>query len=347
VTWFSLVFKGLCSFRSFCPWLLASTLVLASAAPLTAQILTGELDGTVRDQSGAVVPDATVTITNSDQNQVIRPVKTDHLGQFTAPLLTIGTYSINIKAAGFEGFTLNNLDVHVGQPLTVPITLSVGKANLTVDVQATNENIQMDTSAAGTLIDNQQVTQLPLSNRNYLQLLTVQPGISGGIPGENPRGNILSSGAVNTQTFSVNGNTTNTNGYYLDGADTLKRAGQAPVTFPGVDFTQEISLLRGSYGADTGGPGAAVVTVQTKAGSTAFHGGAFSFFRSQIFNANSPLSNQTGLPRPPQRAADFGYFVGGPIWIPGVTNRENSKHFQHSNPSSTRWNISDRRLYSL
>jgi hypothetical protein len=215
----------------------------------------------------------------------------------------------------------------VGQPLTVPITLSVGKANLTVDVQATNENIQMDTSAAGTLIDNQQVTQLPLSNRNYLQLLTVQPGISGGIPGENPRGNILSSGAVNTQTFSVNGNTTNTNGYYLDGADTLKRAGQAPVTFPGVDFTQEISLLRGSYGADTGGPGAAVVTVQTKAGSTAFHGGAFSFFRSQIFNANSPLSNQTSLPRPPQRAADFGYFVGGPIWIPGVTKRENSKTF--------------------
>lgn len=321
------VSEKLCNFRSLCLWLLVGALVIVSAAPLAAQTLTGELDGTVRDPSGAVVPDAVVTITNSDENQVVRNVKTDRLGQFTAPLLTIGTYSIKIEAGGFQDFKLDNLNVHVGQPVSVPITLSIGAAAERIEVQAINGNIQLDTAAAGTLIDNQQVTQLSLSNRNYLQLLAIQPGISGGIPGEDPRGNILSSGAVNTQTFTVNGNATNTNGYYLDGADTLKRAGQAPVTFPGIDFIQEINLLRGSYGADIGGPGAAVVTVQTKAGTTAFHGGAFAFFRSQIFNANSPLANETGLARPPQRAADFGYFIGGPVWIPGVTKRETAKTF--------------------
>jgi Carboxypeptidase regulatory-like domain len=324
LTHFALNSRGFCS---FCLWLLLGIFVLMSAAPSTGQTLTGELDGTVRDKLGAVVPNALVTITNSDENQVVRTVKTDNLGQFTAPLLTIGTYSIRIKSAGFQDFTLNNLNVNVGQPLTVSISVSVGTATETVNVQAGNINVQLDTASAGTLIDKQQVTQLSLSNRNYLQLLAIQPGISGGIPGEDPRGNILSSGAVNTQTFAVDGNATSTNGYYLDGADTLKRAGQAPVTFPGVDFIREINLLRGSYGADIGGPGAAVVTVQTKSGTTAFHGGAYGFFRSQIFNANTPLANETGLPRQPQRAADFGYYVGGPLWIPGVTKRATSKTF--------------------
>jgi hypothetical protein len=292
-----------------------------------AQVLTGELDGTVRDPSGAVVPNAEVTVTNTDQNQVVRTVKTDRLGQFTAPLLTIGTYAVKVSAPGFADFSLDKLEVHVGQPSTIPVTLAVTGTTESVNVAANNVAIQLDTAAAGTLIDTTQITELPLSNRNYLQLLSIQPGISGAIPGENPRGNIKSSGAVNGQSFQVNGNATNTNGFYLDGADTLKRAGQAPVTFPGVDFTQEISLMRGSYGADIGGPGAAVVTVQTKAGTTNFHGGLFGFFRSQIFNANNAFANQAGLPLAPQRAGDFGYYIGGPVWIPGLTKRDSSKTF--------------------
>ena len=307
--------------------LLGGALVLAAGLPLAAQTLTGEIDGNVRDATGAVVANAVVTITNADQNQVVRTTKTDHLGQFTAPLLTIGNYSVKITAAGFTPFEQDNITVHVGQPESLPINLAVGGASETVEVQTTTQTIQLDSAAAGTVIDNEQVTQLPLSNRNYLQLLSIQPGISGPVPGENPRGNIRSNGAVNTQTFSVNGNTTSTNGYYLDGADTIKRAGQQPVTFPGVDFTQEVNLLRGTYGADIGGPGAAVTTVNTKSGSTAFHGGAFGFFRSQIFNANTPTAKIAGLPRTAQRAADVGYFIGGPVWIPGVTKRETSKTF--------------------
>lgn len=306
---------------------IAFTIAFGAALSVSAQTSTGELDGIVRDKSGAVVPNAEVVITNTDEHQVVRTVKTDGQGQFTAPLLNIGTYSVEVSAKGFEKTSVTNLSVHVGVPTNVPVNMTNGGTTETVNVDAIQNNIQLDSAAAGTLIDSVQTTQLPLSNRNYLQLMSIQPGISGPIPGENPRGNIKSTGAVNVQTYSVNGNATSTNGYYLDGADTLKRAGQQPVTFPSVDFIAEINLIRGSYGADIGGPGAASVNVQTKSGSTAFHGGAFEFYRDDIFNANTPLFKQAGTARAETRWNNWGYYLSGPIWIPGKTSRANAKTF--------------------
>jgi len=304
-------------------------LVFGSATRMDGQVLTGQIDGSVHDSSGAVVPNAIVTVTNTDQKLVVRTVKTDAQGQFTAPLLSIGTYSLTIKVPGFETYTVKGLEVHVGQPTPAPtIALSAGEVSQTVDVTAGAVATQLDSPASNTLINNDQVTQLPLSSRNYLQLLYIQPGISGGIPGPDDRGNITTNGQVNTQTFSVNGNGTAANAYFVDGADTLKRAGQQPVAFPGVDFIQEINLQRADYGAEFGGAGAAFVSVQTKSGSSAFHGGAFGFFRSQILNANAYF-NKVVTPqvvRGGLRYADFGYYVGGPVLIPGF-NHGNSKTF--------------------
>ena len=303
------------------------SLFLYLPTPASAQVLTGEIDGTVRDESGAVIPNATVEITNAAQHLLERTVKTDASGQFAAPLLSVGSYSLKVSAEGFKTYAVNDVQVHVGEPSTVPVQLSVGAVSEQIDVTANALTTQLDSAAAGTLIDTEQVTQLSLSSRNYLQLLSIQPGISGVVPGPNDRGNIRSNGSVNTQTFSVNGNGTAANGYFLHGADTLKRAGQQPVAFPGVDFVQEINLQRASYGAEFGGPGAAVVSVQTKSGETAFHGGAFGFFRSQIFNANLFFNNRAGVPLGGIRYADFGYYLGGPVWIPKLTSREHAKTF--------------------
>lgn len=300
---------------------------LLLSAQVHGQVLTGEIDGTVEDASRAAIPNATVTITNSDKNLVERTVKTDTQGQFTAPLLPVGSYSLTVAAPGFKTYTVNNVEVHVGQPSAVPVSLELGEVSQRVNVTASAATAQLDSAASSTLIDNQQVTQLSLSSRNYLQLLYIQPGISGGIPGPDDRGNIKSSGQVNTQIFSVNGNGTAANGYFVDGADILKRAGQQPVAFPGVDFIQEINLQRANYGAEFGGAGAAVTSVQTKSGTTDFHGGAFGFFRSQIFNANTYFNNLAGVPRGGERYADFGYYVGGPVWIPGLNNRHDAKTF--------------------
>ena len=309
--------------------LLVSTLalLLGVTSPVYAQVLTGEIDGTVRDASGAVVPNATVIMTNTDENLVKRTVKTDAQGQFTAPLLSVGAYSLTVTAPGFKSYKVTDIPVHVGQHAAVPVSLSIGQVSESVHVTESSATTQLESAAAGTLINTKQTTQLPLSSRNYLQFLYIQPGISGGIPGPDDRGNITTSGSVNTQTFSVNGNGTASNGYFLDGADTLKRAGQQPVAFPGVDFIQEINLQRSSYGAEYGGAGAAFVSVQTKSGGTSFHGGAFGFFRSQIFNANTYFNNLAGVPRGGQRYADFGYYLGGPVWIPKVTDRNHTKTF--------------------
>lgn len=125
----------------------------------------------------------------------------------------------------------------------------------------------------------------------------------------------------------MNGNANTGNGFYVDGADTLKRAGQKPVTFPGVDFIQEVNLQRASYGAEFGGPGSSVISVQTKSGSTTFHGGAFYFFRSQVLNANTYFNKLGGLNRGGERYNNYGYYIGGPVWIPHVTNRNTTKTF--------------------
>lgn len=301
--------------------------LLGAGGLVSAQVLTGELGGTVRDTTGAVIADAVVTITNSDQNLVSRTLKTDSKGQFAAPLLTIGTYQLTIAAPGFKTEAITAIDVHVGQPSTVPVVLSTGGVTEEISVTAAEVAPQLESAAAGTLISAEQATELPLSSRNYLQLLTIQPGISGGIPGRNERGNIQASGAVNTQNFSVNGNANTGNGFYLDGADTLKRAGQQPVTFPGVDFIQEINLQRASYGAEFGGPGSSVTSVQTKAGGTIFHGGLFYFVRSQIFNANQYFNKLGGLDRGGERYNNYGYYIGGPVWIPKFTSRHNARTF--------------------
>ena len=315
--------------RKTIPAAFAMIFLLLCGPSSHAQVLTGEIDGTVHDATGAVIPGATVTITNSDQNLVERTVKTDSAGVFTAPLLTIGGYSISVTAPGFQSYTIKGVQVHVGQPTPAPnIALSAGGVTQSVDVSAAAVETQLDSAASNTLIENDQVTQLPLSSRDYLQLLYIQPGISGGIPGPDDRGNITTNGQVNTQTFSVNGNGTAANAYYVDGADTLKRAGQQPVAFPGVDFIQEINLQRADYGAEFGGAGAAFVSVQTKSGTSNFHGGAFGFFRSQVLNANSYF-NKVVTPqivRGGLRYADFGYYVGGPVLIPGF-NHGNQKTF--------------------
>lgn len=126
----------------------------------------------------------------------------------------------------------------------------------------------------------------------------------------------------------MNGQSINQNGYFLDGQDMIKHGGNAQtVLFPSVESVQEISLLRNTYGAQFGGGGGAVFTVASKSGTSGFHGGLYEFYRSQIFNANNYFLNQAGVARPGIRYSDFGYFLGGPLWVPGHGRRSDAKTF--------------------
>jgi hypothetical protein len=296
----------------------------------SAQELTGEIDGRITDSSGAMVPNATVTIRNEDQKIVARTVQTNTQGQFSAPLLPLARYSVSVSAAGFrpaETF----VEVHTGITSAANFSLALGAVTEAVSVTADSLIApQSDSPAAGTLIPSTKITQLSLSSRNFVQLVAIQPGVSGDIPGgTQDRGAISSAGKVNSANYEVNGIPANYNGFFLDGQDLQRRsAGGTQIgAYPSIDFIQEINLQRSTFGAQYGGSGSAYVSVATKSGTNSFHGTLYSFYRSQIFNANSYFNNLAGVPRPLVRYNDFGYQVDGPLWIPHVTDRASPKTF--------------------
>jgi hypothetical protein len=296
--------------------ILVSILLLPGV--LLGQNLTGQIDGTVRDSSGAVIPGATVTIRNEGESIVKRALKTNGQGQFTAPLLTTGRYSVTTESANFQTTTISGVDVHLDQPVTLPIVMRAGEVSETVTVTADMLMPELQSAAAGTLISGTQARELSLSSRNYQQLLTLQPGVTSTVPGTIDRGIISPTGGANAANFSVNGQRVSQNGYFLDGVDMVGHgASQQSQFFPSLDSIQELSLLRNTFGAQYGGEGSAIINMTTKQGTTTFHGGAYGFFRSQIFNANNYFNNLNHIARPSTRYADFGYQVGGYVPIPG------------------------------
>jgi hypothetical protein len=300
------------------------------AATARAQELTGEINGRVVDASGAVVPNVSVVIRNEDQNIVARTVRTSSQGQFTVPLLPLARYSVSVNASGFRPAT-SLVEVHTGSNSSVNVTLVPGTVTEAVTVNADSLIApQTDSSAAGTLIPSRKMTELSLSSRNFIQLVAIQPGVSGGIPGgTQDRGAIAATGSVNSAAYEVNGIPAQYNGYFLDGQDLQRRsAGGTQIgAYPGIDFIQEINLLRSTFGAQYGGSGSAYVSIASKSGNSSFHGAMYSFYRSQIFNANSYFNNLAGVPKPLTRYNDFGYHIGGPLWIPRLTSRKDAKTF--------------------
>ncbi len=293
--------------------------ILSFAAPVLvhAQNLTGEIDGVVHDSSGAAVPGATVTIRNVGENIVMRQVTTDNQGQFVAPLLATGTYSVTVDASSFRSETVTGVAVHLDQPVKLPLVLRPGAVSSSVTVSVPEVAPEIENAAAGTLITGTQVRELSLSSRNYQQLLTLQPGITSVVPGTIDRGIISPTGGANAANFSVNGQRVSQNGYFLDGVDMVGHgASQQSQFFPSLDSIQELNILRNTFGAQYGGEGSAIVSMTTKQGTEEFHGGAYGFFRSQVLNANNYFNKLAGIPRPGNRYADFGYQVGGFVPIP-------------------------------
>ena len=299
--------------RSLLPALLAFCLAVPQIPVALAQNLTGQIDGVVRDPSGGLVAGAKVELTNLDQKLLVRSLETNRQGSFLASSLPVGRYSLAVTLQGFQAFS-QEIEVHVGTPSSINVSLSVGDLSQKVTVSTDPATLQLDTAAASTLISNTQMTQLSLSSRNFAQLLYLQPGISGGIPGPQERGSITSAGTVNSLNFSVNGQRSDKNGYFVDGQDFLTRSGNSqPAVYPGIDFIQEINLQRSQYTAQYGGEGSAFTTIATRQGAAQFHGGAFAFVRSQVLNANGYFNNLAGNTQPGIRYKDYGYRIGGPV----------------------------------
>ena len=296
--------------------------LLAISYSLPAQELAATLAGSVTDATGAVIDHATVTITQNGTNGSSRTVETDHSGNYSVTNLAPGTYTIMVTAPGFKSFTANSVTVFVAQKRTVNAPLQTGAASENVTVQENAVAVETESSAQAGTISGTQVRELELSNRNFEQLVTLQPGVV------NALGDTVGFGLNNTTALSVNGARTGSNNWTVDGADINDSGSNTTLlNVPSVDAIQEFTLERGSYDAGYGRSGGGQVLVATKAGTSQFHGDMYEFFRNDALNANTYFGKQAGDPRGIQRYNNYGFTLGGPLYIPKVYNTGKNKTF--------------------
>jgi len=299
---------------------------LGLTATAMAQETNGSVAGTVRDANGGVVKGATVTFRDSDKKVVVRTVVTDDNGEFSAPALPVAYYDISVEAPTFKKNLSERVKVNVNERRTLDVSLEAG--NITETVTVTSEALQVNTqsAAASNVINGTQITELSLNNRNFVQLITLSPGVSANIADQIYVGSTNPNGQSNALQISVNGVRSSSNTYAVDGADTTDRGANLTVqTYPSVDAIAEFTVLRSLYPAESGRSAGGQVNVVTKSGTAGYHGDLYEFVRNERLNANTFTSNRTaplGLDsngkakRAPFRYNNFGGTFGGPVTLP-------------------------------
>jgi hypothetical protein len=281
-------------------------LVVCKAAD--AQLGTGTVNGTVTDTTGAAIQGASLTLTNDGTNVKIS-VMSNAAGHFSTPEVPIGRYSLNANAVGFGPVTRKNIEVSVGAQLTLDFSLAVGTADITVDVRSTAvAQVNSTSGEQSTLIDPQQMRDLPLNGRNFEQLILLSPGVqvapaagsnalygrspSYAISGARPEGQLLLLDGSNIQGFWNRGT----------GASLIG-------TSLGVEAIAEFQTIVGIYGAQFGGNGA-VINAVTKSGTNSIHGSVYEFVRNSVLDARNHFDP---LQKPSFRRNQFGGSIGGPV----------------------------------
>jgi hypothetical protein len=248
--------------------LLLLVILLALCPMARGQELAGTFAGTVTDATGAVISHATVTISLNGVDGQSRVVQTNDSGNYTATNLPAGTYTITVADPNFETFSDHNVILNVAQKRTVNAELKAGSQSQTVTVVDHPVAIDTESSSQSGTISGTQLRELELVNRNFQQLVTLQPGVVN-LLGDQP-----GFGGINSNsTISVNGARTTANNWSVDGADINDSGSNATLlNIPSVDAIQEFTLERSSYDASFGRSGGGQVLVATRSGTSAFHG---------------------------------------------------------------------------
>lgn len=275
---------------------------------------TGALTGTVKDSSGAVLPNATVTITSTTTGQT-RTATTGSDGVYKVNLLPPGVYRVTFAASGFKTAEVPSATINVTETEELDRALEVGVQNQQVTVQGEVETIQTTSSALGTVVNSQTLTEIPLSTRNYTNILAMSAGTSSDVNNATTMGkgstNIAVNGAGTAQNTYLQDGVAVNNWYSLGG--TIEGASLGAFAIPNPDAIQEFKIQTSTYDAGYGRNPGANVNVITKSGSNEFHGTAFEFFRNTILNANDWFRNFTGGSRLVLNQNQYGGVLGGPI----------------------------------
>ena len=306
--------------RQFLMWsgrMLALAFGLSSLTPSIAHAqATGSISGTVRDESGAVLPGVTIEATNAATNAV-RTATSGADGFYTIPLVQPGGYTVKATLSGFSVFTRAGLKVNVSETALVNVTLKVGGQSETVEVTGEVPLVETANATLGIVIDEKKIVDLPLNGRNFTQLGTLIPGVVapparlGGQAGDAQAG--ANGFGAATAGFSVNGMRNQSNNFLLDGATNNDTFNTGFVLRPPPDAIQEFKILTHSYNAEYGRNAGSVVNVVTKSGSNEWHGSAWEFNRDDKFQEKNYFVKLANQPKPKFKQNQFGGAIGGPL----------------------------------
>ncbi|MHB8653755.1 MAG: outer membrane beta-barrel protein [Terriglobia bacterium] len=282
----------------------------------------GSIVGTVMDSTGAVIPNAKVTVSNSDIG-ITREYTSNASGSFTAASLPIGTYSVSAEAAGFEKLVHSNITLQVGQTQRVDLQLTVGQVTQEVHVSANVVKVQTESGALSGVVTGKQIADLELNGRNWVSLALMVPGAA-------PDNGLDTAhvGVYGNNSISFNGNRMQYANWEIDGGNNTDEGSASTFnTYPSLDSIAEFRITTSNYGADLGKHGGANIQVATKTGTRTFHGDAHEYNRNSAVASNDFFLNRNNQPIGFLNQNEYGYTLGGPFYIPGLYNTDKSKTF--------------------
>jgi len=302
-----------------------SALVLLFALPglVAAQEITATITGTVTDETGGVIPGVTVTVRNTGIG-LVKDVVTNGEGAYTASFLPVGAYEVVFALSGFQTSTATGIALHVNDRLQLDMVMKAGGMSETVEISAAAQLVQ-PTASVQTLMGQTQVQELPLNNRNFMQLATLVPGVTSSLADE------VGVGLTNNASLSINGARRNGINWLVDGALNVDVGSNITLlSVPTLESIEEFKIITSSYAAEWPRSGGGIINVVTKSGTNLFRGSVYEFFRNDGLNANSFFRKQVGCAadgtcssdptsvdtrsNPPHlRYNNFGFTLGGPI----------------------------------
>jgi hypothetical protein len=284
---------------------IAVLLLLASFG--SAQIDRGTIVGRVVDSSGALIPAATIDVTNTETG-VVLTTKTNGAGEYQFLTLSPGTYTVKVTASGFETSIRKDIVLHVQDRLSIDATMKPGAVSQEVVVTGQEPLLHTETADIGEVVDSRQANDLPLNGRRYADLALLEPGVQKFYAANNPA----------PDRFSANGNLETQNNFLLNGIDNNSfsenlQEFSVQVVQPPPDALEEFRVQTRTYSAEFGNSAGAVINATIKSGTNGYHGDLFEFLRNSALDANSWLSNHTDQPKGRFTQNQFGGVFGGPI----------------------------------
>ncbi len=288
--------------------LVFAAFLISLSVPALAQRISATIRGTVTDPTNAVIQGAKVTAKNEDTG-FTRSTTTNSSGGYVFPDLPVGSYRIEVEYPGFKSEVRARINLNVADVRAVEIQLSTGEISEVVNVESPAVAVQTFGGEVAGLVTGEQVRELPLNGRNFLQLGTLMPGVSQG-DGFNTKDRGLMSGIE----LAVSGSSLGGNMWTVDGANNNDVGSNRTIlVFPSVDAIDEFKVHRNSYGPEFGGAAGAQVNIVTRGGTNEFHGSAYYFGRNDSLASTEYFLKQAAQPKGPLSSHDFGWTFGGPI----------------------------------